>query len=449
MSKKKARGDSKRNLKVDLTFSDLSLSEEQRSIFSDVLETQAGAMVAAFPALLAKLDTLLRTKSPTQMIAALAYYGLQTGVTESGTELHSLLPSVAQHHVELLQALALRIPENEWGHNILMPDDTQAVIDTVTQLADAFHQRRFLDSRVSDDLTEKTVKSLSEKLRLHRQLVRNWGYFSNVVRISNELYEPLNAGLQAKHGFSATDIITVGVALVKRLELLHTDRLLKIRKIMREKKLHRIVRKYYELFPSASSLSSPVLPNFPPGFDPNMLRTTILAHLELSLATLATTDAADISERTGLPIATAKFALDRLSVVAGQLSTTEPEHLFLNNPIWTAPGVRQSGRYFFAVPQVVFSFIHDLMRTLAEEAGHKAVLEERRAVYLESKVRDILISAIPNCEYVENVKWKLGGVEYETDLIIKIDRTLIIAESKSAALTPAGLRGAPDRIKRN
>lgn len=45
--------------------------------------------------------------------------------------------------------------------------------------------------------------------------------------------------------------------------------------------------------------------------------------------------------------------------------------------------------------------------------------------------------------------WTLGDQQFETDAIVVVDRTLIIAGAKSHRVTPQGLPGAPDRLKRH
>jgi hypothetical protein len=47
------------------------------------------------------------------------------------------------------------------------------------------------------------------------------------------------------------------------------------------------------------------------------------------------------------------------------------------------------------------------------------------------------------------VKWRINAAEYETDHVAAIDRSVVVVEDKSAALTAPGLRGAPDRVRRH
>jgi hypothetical protein len=89
------------------------------------------------------------------------------------------------------------------------------------------------------------------------------------------------------------------------------------------------------------------------------------------------------------------------------------------------------------------------MRSLATKVGSSKGLERQRAAYLEDKVEGLLSGALPTAQFRHGIKWRSDGVEYETDHIAAIDKTVVIIEDKSAALTAPGLRGAPDRVRRH
>ena len=61
----------------------------------------------------------------------------------------------------------------------------------------------------SRPLEEQAVISLQERLRLHTQAVRSWGSYSQVIRVSTELYAPMDDAIRAKLGFSASELITM------------------------------------------------------------------------------------------------------------------------------------------------------------------------------------------------------------------------------------------------
>jgi hypothetical protein len=138
-----------------------------------------------------------------------------------------------------------------------------------------------------------------------------------------------------------------------------------------------------------------------------------------------------------------------MSLSLGSLSNEKPEHFFMANPIWISPIISFNKEYYCIVPQTALSHIHEVMRFFAEKAKIKTELDLRRSSYLEGKVASLFKGALPEAKIVHNVKWSIDNVEYETDHVCALDRTVLIIEDKSHSLTASGLRGAPDRVKRH
>lgn len=121
----------------------------------------------------------------------------------------------------------------------------------------------------------------------------------------------------------------------------------------------------------------------------------------------------------------------------------------MTNPVWEKPGLSFAGDFYFIVPMAIFSHIHLIMRSLIREAEILPALEKRRSKFLESELIETFKTVITDGAYHPNFTGKYKGTDFETDLVIKIDRVLVIAEAKSAALSIEALRGAKDRIKRH
>ncbi len=409
----------------------------------------AGQSATKFPELLSGLFDTLRSSYPPQIIATVAAYGLYGGVSDEGVSSRMLTSAIQQHHVELLQALALTLPREEWGTEPATPDVIQAVVDTIVELADAFHQRRFAAIDDERDQQQRTVLGLQERLRLNTQMVRNWGYFSSVVRISTELYAALDEPLRTSHGFGATDLIEVARLLITLLERRFNDRHATLRKIFRARTIPQLVRQYYARYPDVEGDPEEFIAAIPPTATYDMVMYRLLAHADISLVKMGVASAAELAALTGRTEEVVGRVLKALSMEPGDLRAAEAERFFLDNPVWTKPGMKVAAGYYFATPQVIFSHIHAVMRSLVEAAGLKPQLDQRRAAYLEGKIQETMEAAVPSVKFVANAKWRVSGDTYETDLLGQVDRVVIIVEAKSAALTPQGLRGAPDRVKRH
>jgi hypothetical protein len=379
----------------------------------------------------------------------MAGYGLQARVSDEGIAEKGLISKLEQHHIELLQALTLTLPFAEWGELPAVPEDIQKVIDTIIELAAAFHHRRFKALEDEADLQARTVLDLQERLRLHTQMVRNWGYFSEVVQISMELYAPLDELFHEAFGFGASDLIITARHLVALLESHSNERFKWLKRVFREHTITRLVRAYYKNYPSVKGNADEFLKGIPEGVTREEVAHKLLAHANLSLAEIMTFTPGETARQSGLSVEVTKRVLDALSLPPGSLPEKDPEHLFMGNPIWRSPAIQMGGEFFCPMPQSVFSHIHEVMRSLADKAGLKEAIERQRASYLEAKVKELLSAALPTAQLRHGVKWRINAAEYETDHVAAIDRSIVVVEDKSAALTAPGLRGAPDRVRRH
>jgi hypothetical protein len=149
-----------------------------------------------FPEFLARLEAAMRVTHPLSILSMIAGWGVISGVNDHGDLEQGMIAGIMQHHIELLQALCLRVDQNLWGKQPGTPETIQIVVDDLKSLADAFHERRLIRFAEERSRQERTVLALQERLRGHTQVVRNWGYRSEVRRISRELFSPLDDRLR-------------------------------------------------------------------------------------------------------------------------------------------------------------------------------------------------------------------------------------------------------------
>lgn len=401
-----------------------------------------------FPGLLDKLLKKFRAKNPLHLIAVVSAYGLSAGVTDQGVQKrHS--PKIEQHHVELMQAILLSIPEQELSFSAASPHDVQEIIDTLPPLAEAFQQRRLVEIANEMDLEERTAAGLQERLRLHTQVVRNWGYFSQVIEISTELYSALDKPFEKALGFSASDLISVAQHIVKALEARQNERWKRLRIIFKERSIRQMVRRYYAAQPGIEGDPEDFIKEIPAGTPPEAVFSRLMAHSDIELPRMALFLPKEIAAETSLSEEKITAMLNAIALPPGGLEGENIEHFFLSNPIWRTPFIKLGNSFFCSIPQSFFSHIHEVMKGLADKAGLKEALETRRSEYLETKVAALLRRTLPKARLLSNIKWRIGAQEFETDHLTIVDRTVLIIEDKSAALSGPGLRGAPDRLKRH
>lgn len=432
-----------------LELSSFAIKEERHDEFKKAVLAAARHSVDEFPRTLKVVMDELRKSDPIGIVSTFAAYGLQSLVGREGVNTKSVLKDIQQHHAELLLALMMTIPLDEWGTAPFTPAIMGTVFETVPKVAETFQHQRILAAEGVIEKQQVTVLSLQERIRLHTQAVRNWGYYSDVIRISADLYGPLEDRLKPHFGFGATDLIEVMAAVVKEYERRHSEHFRRLAKVIRSPNVRQMARNYYKYFPELNGEPEEILTAMPPGVSRDGMMGMIMGHCDLRHSERASFTVAEVAQLSDKPESVVDAILKSLSRAPGSLAGTNPDHLFLANPIWDAPGIDLDNLFVFPIPQMVFSHIHRVMARLAEEAGIKTQLESRRAVYLESQLEATMRKALPGATIVPAAKWQVGAKQFETDLVVTFDRTVIVAEAKSNQLTPQGLRGAPDRVKRH
>lgn len=433
----------------DWEFSTFSVPEEDHEKFRNSMHETAAHSVAEFQKTLALVKKQFQHDDPLNIIASFAFYGLMTTVTDEGAGQEAMLSNIEQQHAEMLQAIMLTIPLKDWGTNPLAPTTMQIIFDNMPKLAETFfHQRILANSQVTDE-QEKAILSLQDRIRFHTYVVRNWGYFADVIRISTELYGPLDDPFSDYYGFGISHLVQVMASITAELERRVSEHHGLLQKVLCGRDSRQLIELYYQNVPGLVGKPEEMIAALPPGITRDDTAGILLAHLELRLREYSIFKPNEIANLTCLPPKVIEKILESVSLIPGALEGTNPERLFLDNPVWTAPNIKHGDDFFIPMPQAVFSHIHRIVDRLGKAASLKGKLEERRSRFLESTLGEALASALPNAVIETNQKWKSDGQLFETDCIVIVDRVVIIVEAKSHRLTPEGMRGAPERVKRH
>lgn len=431
--------------KPNIEFSTFSIEPSEK--LQAALIEEAKYNVAEFTNVLELVKNQFHQNDPMGIMASFATYTDFYMVKNDGTY-KPLLKNVQQHHSELLQAVLLTIPSEEWGLDPLTPGVMGTLFEALPKLSDTFfHQRVLAASKISDK-QEILILSLQERIRLHTQAIRNWGYFTEVIKISTELYEPLDSHFTANYGFSITDLIQVMKSVVTEYEHRTNEHFNILQKVLRGENNSQLVRLYFESVSELDGTPDEMIAALPAGINRKKVLVMLMAHLDLRLSEYSTFKADEIAVLSKRKPEMVKSILKAISLPPGELVNISPEHLFLGNPIWTAPSISLGESIFIPMPHIVFSHIHSLVTRLGQEAGLKKKLERARARYLESKTVEIVKIALPDAIVSANLKWQARNKHFETDCLAIIDRMAVIVEAKSHQLCPEGMRGAPKSIKR-
>lgn len=406
-----------------------------------------------FPGRLGAVETILRSVDPLLTISMLATYGLMGSVDDSGHVSSGYKgEEFNQSHVELAQALCLRVPFAECSREFPKPDTIQQLFDLLPEVGKAFGLMRFVQLQEERSDENKAVMLIQEELRLHTQVVRNWGYLSRVAGIAKRLCAPIDDVFHATGGICATPLIDLFTHLIRRHERLVNRRLKKLMPTFREATIAGMLDAYHKAHPHLKDSTAEMLAFAEEqGITLDHMKSMLLSHSDLSLNDTYTFDAGVLASETGIDAPSIASVLDRLSLGFGDLSESNPEHFFLTNPVWTKPVIKLAGgRYFCAMPQVFFSFVFPILAELLEgdDLATKQY-EKRRAEFLESDIRELFGKAFPDCEIGTGYKWREGSDEYENDLMVRVDSHLILVEAKSHSISWPALRGAPDRARKH
>ncbi len=447
--KKRAPTPATSSTKPSIEFSTLNMPEGDREKLKAAILETAKRNVTEFPETLELVKDQFRSSDPVGIINSFATYGLMRAVIGDSVG-HSFAPNnIQQHHAELLQAILLTIPFEEWGARPVLPDIMQTIFDTLPLLSDTFVHQRVLAAEQVEDQHEKDMLFLFERIRFHTQAVRNWGYFDDVKQLTVEIYGPLDSRFRDQCGFGISDLVQVAAALVNDCERRATEHFRVLQEVLSGKNAEEVVRLYYRHMPDLVDNSKNFIAAMPTDVSREGVVSRLIAHLDYRLAADSLFNPGKLSAVSGLTTELVEAVLRAISLTPGELRAAKPEHLFLSNPVWTAPGIDLGESFFVPMPQLIFSHIHPLIARLGEIAGLERGLEGARSRFLEAKVCEVVGMGLPGAAILPNPKWLLGDKQFETDCVATIDRVAIIVEAKSNHLTPAGLRGAPDRLKRH
>ncbi len=438
------------NNSASYEFSLLNFDVDNQKQFREEITKVARVKLKEFPVLVEQFLDLFRSIYPAQILACLSSYALRQYAGSNGVEPRSSLNEFGQHHLEFLQALLLTLPDFEWGQQSITPEIVQKMFDLVPELSIVALSESIVSTPENLDKDELAIRGLQQRLKFHTQGVRNWGYFDDVVRLSNELILPLNNEFEKYYGFSGEDLIRVLKSIVSEFEDRQNKHFNVLRKISRGKNYRQIIRNYYKYAPDLGGSADDLIEKLPKDCSREQALGLVMAHFDLELDELATFHSCEIARISDVSEVKILAIMAEVTYLPGDLEGSKIEHFFLGNPVWDRPAIALGNKnYFFAAPQIAFSHISRLIDRLASKANLKKSLEKQRSKFLENHLVSLTQKALPGAMVRSSVMWEYASKHYETDLLVIHDRVVLIGEAKSHRLTPEGLRGAPKRVKRH
>lgn len=405
-----------------------------------------------FDELLPKVCELVSRIDPLHTVALMSSYGLMGSPDELGMHKRGRDgPKIQQSHIEFLQALCLR---NQLGNANEFPEPAsiQKLFDWLPELFGAYQQMRAglrlkLDTPDSPD-PEPDISGVQELLRAHTSVVRNWGYFGTVTRISKDLFARIDSDFEREIGIKLTKVVDIFEGLIRRHENKVNEHRKKLHAVFKHRSIEPMLDAFFSTFELHGDIENFRSQLTSPDVSIEQAKYRLLPWSDRFIAPAFIVSIDEIAKDYDVKPAAVAILTNRLSLAFADLATKPPESFFLDNKVWLQPLIyMQRGMYFCALPQTLMSFVFPIVDELLKPYPTiQRKLSDARAAYLEDEVSRLFEKAFPSAAIHRGFKWREGAQEFESDLIVRFDTTLILIEAKSGRVSWPALRGAPGRL---
>jgi hypothetical protein len=144
---------------------------------------------------------------------------------------------------------------------------------------------------------------------------------------------------------------------------------------------------------------------------------------------------------------------ERISLRPGELASANPEHFFMNNPVWRRPFVAlDEHTLFLPLPNLFYSFPFQIFEQfLVERPALEQAYSDARAKFLEDMIETHVSTGMPSARTYQKVMWRDDSTEtlYENDVVALIGNTIFLFEAKSGKLDDVARRGGELSLTRN
>ena len=401
---------------------------------------------ATFERTLAELQQLVTTIDGVEAMARLALtlqYGLgQEAKRGSG-------PNIQVFHLELLQALFLAKPRVVEAKGVNYPEVTDRAMQLIARHALAFLDRS--SARASADELEDAKLTLVDQAQRWTLAVRGARHIYQTLAFLADLSPTMAVGFRRKFGCSLSE----AVKFLEGVFDLLSHRLTEDRAWRRTWFWNRTSR-----VGMVEAFCAPLTPDFAdevramighPGLSRSDLRGMLWNAAERRLADLFTFryEDIDLAFRLGEEGAL-RGLLDRLSYRFAELDAVKLDRIHLNNPVRMRPLVRLDDHRFFCPNSA--SLGTGLAEVIEDLCGDDGALSARwaraKSDWLEAKLKRVITAGLPHADVRSKVKWTDDqSIDWESDVVAVIDKTVLVFEAKSGRITPPARRGAPERLK--
>lgn len=409
---------------------------------------------AAFPIELIELEKTILSCDPVHLLSTLSFYS-QSALVNKGGRVEPLQNPLEQHHVELIQALMLRYDHSAFSATPAKPQDIQSAWDRVRSVSEAYSLRRFAAINTVRTEEEQARLLVQEQLRMHTQVVRNWGYPNRVAALLQELLGPIDGLISHHIGCSLSLFFDLSLKHQHHLTERQNRYVTKLTEVLNGQSIQDLVNRYYAAFEITEGTPAELVEYLKSQkADINHTRSFLVSHSELSLAQMMTFSASEFGENSldGDDLSSLTVLLDRLSYKFSDLAGFPSERFFLDNPCWYRPIIKlPSGMYFEPLSALPLSFPFEIIEDILK--GYPEALKayiERRSEFLEGKVEADMRAVLTGAHISRGNEWEddATGTPYENDLLVIYDCFALVIEAKSGHVSAPAKRGGMKRVEK-
>jgi hypothetical protein len=144
---------------------------------------------------------------------------------------------------------------------------------------------------------------------------------------------------------------------------------------------------------------------------------------------------------------------ESISLRQGELASANPEHFFMNNPVWRRPFIALDEQtLFLPLPNLFYGFPFRIFERFMEgRPALERAYSDARAKFLENMIETHISTGMPSASTYQKVMWRddVTGTLYENDVVALIGNTIFLFEAKSGKLDDVARRGGELSLTRN
>lgn len=399
------------------------------------------------PLLKKELVELIEGVNPVSLLSSFVTTSLTVIDEERGVSIKDSEIEIPQYYIEYIQAMFLTLPPEQLdSKSIVKKEVYDKIKSNLDYIFSANTLTRFDGGLRSKSDEDKSAFLMRALMQSQTTAVRNWGYYTQVKKISLELYSYFNNELREHFGFSVENVIKYFDYLICSIEERINERMSRLRfyydleiDCLRDKILSEIDESEFTDIAGGSVYNAS---------KENLIHSLLVKYMCYD-DLLFVFNSLEVSAGANIAFDEVNNIHARFSFERGQLAGFNREYLTLDNPVWYKPLIKKTqDEYYCFIPQVFFSFIIPIFDELVSSFAEGA-LSDRKGTYLEEKINEVIKSKFNDAIIYNNLKWTLDGQQYETDVLTLIDSFAIIFEAKSGKISKPALRGAPERLKKH